>query len=248
VLILKTYGMQFKILVLLFFSSLTFAQNFKKEQMQFSRVKQAFENKEDNVLNLLKTNKIDPKSFKVFFRAFKEVDIFEVWVTEASNEKYVLLKTYKIAARSGELGPKRKKGDRQVPEGFYKIDRFNPASDYHLSLGINYPNKADKILGNKKLGGDIFIHGEEVTIGCIPLTNDKIEEVYTLAVMAKNAGQKSIYVHIFPFEFEHKNLSTFSKNPNFELWKDLKKGDLYFRKNKRIPVITIGSKGGYSIR
>src|SRR5690606_11025729 len=102
-----------------------------------------------------------------------------------NGEKFTLVKTYPVCSSSGLPGPKRKKGDRQTPEGFYHIDRFNPQSAFHLSLGINYPNSSDKILGHSDPGGDIFIHGSCVTIGCVPLTDDLIKEVYVLAVEAK---------------------------------------------------------------
>lgn len=87
----------------------------------------------------------------------------------------------------------------QVPECFYNIEIFNPASSYYLSLGINYPNLSDKIKGEKsKLGGDIFIHGSTVTIGCILITDDKIKEVYIYSIYAKENGQNKI-----PFPFKN---------------------------------------------
>lgn len=110
-----------------------------------------------------------------------------------NKDLFRLIKDYQICSLSGELGPKRQQGDLQVPEGFYWIDRFNPASNFYLSLGINYPNQFDRILGKSgELGGDIFIHGGCVTIGCIPITDDKIKELYLIAVEAKSNGQDGV--------------------------------------------------------
>ena len=101
----------------------------------------------------------------------------EVWIKEASKDYYVLLNTYDFCTTSGTLGPKRKEGDLQIPEGIYTINHFNPQSNFYLSLGINYPNASDKILSDPvHPGGDIYLHGNCVTIGCIPLTDDKIKE------------------------------------------------------------------------
>ena len=79
--------------------------------------------------------------------------------------------------RFGQPWPQATQGDSQVPEGFYHMDRFNPLSNFHLSLGVSYPNQSDRILGaSGRLGGDIFIHGDCVTIGCVPITDEGIRE------------------------------------------------------------------------
>ncbi|MBP6411700.1 MAG: L,D-transpeptidase family protein, partial [Pseudarcicella sp.] len=148
---------------------------------------------------------------------------------------------------SGIIGPKRAEGDLQVPEGFYHIDRFNPLSSFHLSLGINYPNASDKILGKEKPGSDIFIHGSDVTVGCVPLTDDKIKEVYALAVQARNGGQKQIEVHIFPFELTDNKLNRHLENPSYTFWKSLQKGYLFFESRKKLPKIDVRKDGIYDI-
>jgi hypothetical protein len=101
---------------------------------------------------------------------------------------------------AGELGPKRKQGDNQTPEGFYAISYFNPRSDFHLSLHIDYPNRRDRAAGadGVKLGGDIFIHGGCLSEGCLAITDEGIRELYWLAVEARSVGQRRIPVHIFP--------------------------------------------------
>ncbi|MEJ7677428.1 MAG: L,D-transpeptidase family protein [Segetibacter sp.] len=102
----------------------------------------------------------------------------------------------------GAIGPKRLQGDYQVPEGFYYINEFNPKSTYHLSLGINYPNASDRVLSDSiKPGGDIYIHGNCVTIGCIPLQNDQIEELYILCCNGKISGTGFYTGSYFSYSF-----------------------------------------------
>jgi murein L,D-transpeptidase YafK len=131
------------------------------------------------------------------------------------------------------------------------MDRFNPWSNFYLSLGINYPNNADRIKGDSKnLGGDIFIHGDCVTVGCIPLTDDKIMELYVYAVEAKNNGQDKIPVHIFPTRLSKENFDRLitEHKDDVELinfWANLKIGYDYFDMHKIPAKITISAKGNY---
>lgn len=138
------------------------------------------------------------RGYSLYLRAFKQEFTLEVWVA-APGRSYQLLKSYMFCATSGTVGPKRRSGDGQIPEGFYTINRFNPNSRFHLSLGLDYPNAVDRArAGRASPGGDIFIHGDCVTIGCIPITDAFIRELYLLAIWARGAGQASIPVHIFP--------------------------------------------------
>jgi murein L,D-transpeptidase YafK len=172
---------------------------------------------------------------QIFIRAFKQEKSLEVWARNSDEEQFKLLTKYPFCESSGQLGPKRKMGDLQTPEGIYFIDRFNPASNYHLSLGINYPNDNDKVLGEKNnLGGDIFIHGDCVTVGCIPITDDKIKELYLLCVEAKTDGQLKIPVHIYPFNLTKANLDRYKSNPNYNFWETLKPKFDLFEKNKSL--------------
>jgi len=141
----------------------------------------------------------------MYVRSFKYDAQLEVWVSNSRKEPFKLFKTYRVCALAGSLGPKRVQGDYQVPEGFYYINEFNPNSNYYLSLGLNYPNASDKILSDPvKPGGDIYIHGSCVTVGCIPINDQQIEELYILAAHAKSAGQDYIPVHIFPIRYDNK--------------------------------------------
>jgi murein L,D-transpeptidase YafK len=133
-------------------------EGFKEQQLKQSRVKSAYAEKEEKVKKLLGAKNIDITALEIFIRAFKQEEVVEIWAKNKQDSAFKLLTTYPFCSSSGTLGPKRKQGDFQTPEGFYFIDRFNPLSNFHLSLGINYPNGSDRILGNKSaLGGDIFI-------------------------------------------------------------------------------------------
>jgi len=167
--------------------------------MKAPKVAVAYKEKWPEIKRKLCNMHIDTAAFRIFIRGFKSEKKLELWVSSKTNPVYQLYDVYPICASSGQPGPKRREGDGQVPEGFYSISVFNPYSNYYISLGINYPNQSDRILGDKNaLGGAIMIHGNCVTIGCIPLTDDKIKEVYVLAVEAKNSGQLEIPVHLFP--------------------------------------------------
>lgn len=164
---------------------------------------------------------------RVFIRAFKQERELEVWISNGDTTRFKLLATYPIAGMSGGSGPKRKQGDRQVPEGFYVVDRFNPNSRFHLSLGIDYPNRSDRIRGDKvDPGGDIFIHGSNVSIGCLAMTNQKIEEIYAIAKLARDRGQSQIQVHIFPTRLESSPYAELVKQlpMHAKFWQELKVG------------------------
>jgi len=243
--------MSIGLIALLLIAGSSFGQGFKEEQLKYGRVRKAYDEKGSLVRTLIRINELDTGSLQIFIRAFKQEHIFEVWAKDSLHEKYVLLKEYHICRVSGIEGPKRKQGDRQIPEGCYHIDRFNPWSSFHLSLGINYPNPSDRVLSDKKNpGGEIFIHGSCVTIGCIPLTDDRIKEVYILAVEAHNRGQKHIPVHIFPCRMEGGVYTEFleqhaEEDKLISFWNNIEEAYLYFEENKVLPKFTIDGEGRY---
>lgn len=225
------------------------ADNFLDEQKRYQRVRTAFREKETVVINLFKDAKAQFPNPEIFIRIFKLEESVELWAKAASADTFIQLKSYKICATCGDLGPKRKQGDLQIPEGFYHISGFNPFSIFYLSLRINYPNTSDRILGNRNsLGGDIFIHGDCVTLGCIPLTDDKIKEVYLSCVLTKAAGNK-IPVHIFPFRFDDQykyvlNTSKSRYKKHVKFWENLKTGFDYFEKNHQLPKVDVDRSTG----
>lgn len=161
-----------------------------------------------------------------------------------------MLVQYDICSTSGEPGPKRREGDRQVPEGVYHINHFNPQSNFHLSLGISYPNKSDKILGDVKPASAIYVHGDCVTIGCLPITDDKMKELYILAVEAKNSGQVNIPVHIFPTRLTATNVASLENDwagdtKKVTFWKNLQPIFDDFESTRILKPIHINAKGEY---
>lgn len=228
--------------------------SFKVEQTAYPRVREAYEAKEDSLTILLRARGITSWDFEMYLRAFKKEQMMEVWIREHGKLKFRLVATYDFCATIGNLGPKRKQGDNQIPEGFYHIDRFNPASNFHLSLGINYPNRVDRIKGDTTgLGGNIFIYGGCETDGGITLTDEKIKDIYILAVEAKNAGQIKIPVSIFPSKLDDESFTSLQEEYEGQVallnfWKSLKTGYDYFQECKELPAITLTEGGSYIIR
>ncbi|MBS1564023.1 MAG: hypothetical protein JST39_06525, partial [Bacteroidetes bacterium] len=120
------------------------AFNFMEYQRSFPVFNDALKRKEDTLMKQFEEKKLEWPARYVYVRSFKYDSQLEVWVKHDKNEAYKLFKTYKVCALAGTLGPKRMQGDYQVPEGFYYINEFNPRSQFHLSLGLNYPNSSDR--------------------------------------------------------------------------------------------------------
>jgi murein L,D-transpeptidase YafK len=195
-------------------------------------------------------NGIDGNQFDIFLRAFKEENKMEVWAKNKSDSIFKNIIDYDFCTFSGDLGPKRKSGDKQIPEGIYFIQAFNPKSDYYLSMGINYPNAADSILGFKEnLGNDIYIHGDCVSVGCIAITDDKIKELYTFADIARASGQTKIRVEIYPFKFSENDSDIYKKYPQHQkLWDELKVFYNAFEKSHKTSFFTVDTEGEYHIQ
>lgn len=185
---------------------------------------------------------------ELLVRSFKKERQLELWAGDGKGP-LVLVKSWQVCASSGDLGPKRRQGDLQVPEGVYTLDKLNPVSSYHLSLHVDYPNRADRIAGKREhignLGGDIMVHGECVTIGCIPIENDPIEELY-LAVL--DAGLRPP-IHIFPARLDDAGLQALAATTEDasvrELWGDLAHVQRAFDERRRIPRVVVDTSGRY---
>jgi len=180
----------------------------------------------------------------VFIRIFKEESILEVWVKK--NHHYLLFKRYPICAFSGHLGPKLKEGDRQSPEGFYSVKKYqlNPHSKYHLSFNLGYPNVYDKAY--HRTGSYLMVHGECSSVGCYAMTNAKIEEIYALVEGALKHGQHAVQVHAFPFTMTEENMAKHSNSSWYDFWTELKEGYDYFEAEKLPPQIKV-KNGHYTI-
>ena len=151
--------------------------------------------------------------------AFKEEQILEVWGKQEQTWRNIT--RYPFTATSGALGPKLREGDGQIPEGLYRIEALNPNSKYHLSLRVNYPNDFDLAMaereGRTRLGGDIYLHGKNATVGCIPVGDPAIEDLFALVYAA---GLPHVCVIIAPHDFR--------KNPTRPALPDLIWGRLLY--------------------
>jgi murein L,D-transpeptidase YafK len=209
------------------------------------RVKAAYSEKEETLKEAFRSKGL-AWNVRIFFRVFKAEKELELWIWQGNNFK--LFKKYPICSMSGDLGRKLKQGDKQVPEGIYHINRFNPKSNFHLSLGINYPNGADQIVADAEHpGGDIFIHGDCVSIGCMAMTDDKIKEIYLLANEAKKNGQTEILVHIYPFKMTNSNIEMYGKTyPQWLVfWQSLKGHYDFFEQHKMYVSDLTDDMGNY---
>lgn len=236
--------------VLLLVMSAPAHAGFEEKQRQYARVRTAFDHHLDDLKKAFTKAGAAWPPDGIFLRAFKLEDDLELWALkqgEKQNGKRVFVRNFPVCAKSGELGPKSRAGDLQVPEGFYTIDRFNPASSYHLSLGLDYPNDVDRARADgHPPGGDIFIHGNCVTIGCLPIEDGPVEVLYIAAVLARDNGQRSIPVHVFPFRFGTKDAAPHMKAAEPELasfWAVLERGYQTFETTKVPPKVRATKKG-----
>jgi len=173
----------------------------------------------------------------IFVRIFKASAELEMWVR--ADEKYELFRTYEICNFSGALGPKTRQGDNQAPEGFYfvKPGNLNPWSSYHLSFNLGYPNTYDRYHGYT--GSALMVHGKCVSIGCYAMTDEFINEIYTMAHGALENGQPFFRVHIFPFRLDAGALEKYEHNRWFTFWENLKEGYDYFNMRKLLPNVVV---------
>ncbi len=227
------------------------ASTFRNFQFSFNRVSQAWARYNDTLAKTFTSKAVPYPANNIYFRFFKAHNEGELWARASDTSQYKLIKTYRMCALSGTLGPKRWEGDRMVPEGFYFIEDFNPKSDFHLSLLLNYPNYTDLVNGDKvRPGGDIYIHGGCVTVGCLPMTDPIIMEIYTLCLNAKLAGQSYIPVHIYPIRFDRRGLDFLgreyaSDTTKQRFWVNLKGEYDYFEKHRRLTPVMYTPDGRY---
>jgi murein L,D-transpeptidase YafK len=177
-------------------------------------------------------------SSPIMIRVFKEEEVMEVWKAN-SQDRYQMVATYPICAWSGMLGPKKKEGDRQAPEGFYNITpgQMNPNSQYYLSFDIGYPNKYDRAYG--RTGRNIMVHGACASAGCYSMSDAAVLQIYAFARDAFRGGQKSFQVEAFPFRMTADNMAKHRFSENYEFWKNIKTGYDYFEITHRPPEVNV---------
>jgi len=177
----------------------------------------------------------------MFVRIFKEESELEVWKAR-DDGRFYHFKTYPICNWSGNVGPKTALGDKQAPEGFYRVSntQMNPNSNYYLAFNLGYPNAYDRAW--QRTGDALMVHGKCKSVGCYAMTDALIEEIYTLARESLKGGQESFEVHAFPFRMTEVNMARYQGNPNVPFWKTLKQGYDFFEKYRLPPTVAVCEK------
>jgi murein L,D-transpeptidase YafK len=192
-----------------------------------------------------------PRPKALLLRVFKEERVLEVWAAVAPDGPFVHVGDHAVCASSGGPGPKARTGDGQVPEGLYQVTTLNPWSQFHLSMRLDYPNAADRARNPgvpvSALGGEIFVHGNCVTIGCIPIGDEAIDEVYLAALDTRGRGGQ-VSVLILPARPGGPGWAALEKGSpgNAGLWQSLAAISQRLDTSHRLPRVTPGSNGTYA--
>ncbi|VFU07113.1 ErfK/YbiS/YcfS/YnhG family protein [Methylocella tundrae] len=181
------------------------------------------------------------KAAPVLIRTYKKESELEIWKMK-SDGRYALLKTYPVCRWSGQLGPKTREGDRQVPEGFYSITpaQMKPNSAYYLAFNVGYPNAYDRALGHD--GGSIMVHGICSSAGCFSMTDPQIGEIYAIVREGFSAGQREVQMQSYPFRMTAENMAKYRLDPNIGFWKQLKEGSDNFEVTQQEVTVGVCSK------
>lgn len=174
---------------------------------------------------LFNFHEVDYPPSQLTIIALKEERLLELWSPDRSGTNRMVM-SFPIYGASGDLGPKLRQGDLQVPEGFYKVLWFNPNSQFYLSMKIDYPNEFDLRMargdGRTDLGGDIFIHGYDVSLGCLAIGNPAIEKLFLLV---HDTGRNKTGVIIAPYDLRTKSAPA-SGMPVLPAWTETLYSDL----------------------
>ena len=191
----------------------------------------------EKMLSLMAEKRMD-KDSPILARIFKEEAELEVWKRNQDGQ-YELLKTYPICRWSGDLGPKKREGDRQAPEGFYTITpgHMNPASNYYLAFNTGFPNSYDRAMGYT--GSELMVHGDCSSRGCYAMTDEQIQEIYALARESFFGGQTAFQLQAYPFRMTALNMAKHRDNPNFAFWKMIKEGYDDFDATHQEPKVAV---------
>jgi murein L,D-transpeptidase YafK len=191
----------------------------------------------DKMVSEISTKNMDKES-PILVRLFKEEAELEVW-KKTRDGQFALLKTYPICRWSGDLGPKKKEGDRQAPEGFYTITpaQMNPNSNYYLAFNTGYPNTYDRSWGYT--GSELMVHGDCSSRGCYAMTDEQIQEIYALVRESFFGGQKEFQFEAFPFRMTALNMAKHRNNPSFAFWKMIKEGYDHFEATHQEPKVAV---------
>jgi len=179
---------------------------------------------------------------QLLFRGYKKEKRLEAWASDELSGPLTHVTTYEICYASGELGPKRREGDFQVPEGFYRVGMYNPQSSYHLSMLVSYPNPSDRVFGERgNLGGEIMIHGNCVSIGCLAMSDERVEELWVMARLAA----RPVHVHLFPTRQIQALLDSGAHPEHHDFWRNLQQGHALFERAHELPRVRVSREGRY---
>jgi murein L,D-transpeptidase YafK len=173
---------------------------------------------------------------EAYLRIFKREHLLEVWM-KASDGRFQLFRSYPICKYSGQLGPKLAEGDRQAPEGFYRVSKqqLNPNSRHHLAFNIGFPNALDQELG--RTGSFLMVHGGCTSVGCYAMTDEQIDEIYAVVEAALEGGQGEVDVSIFPFRMTDTALRATAGSEWSPFWQNLKEGFDLFERDGAPPAV-----------
>lgn len=184
------------------------------------------------------------KGDEVLIRIFKEEATLELWMKPKGKKEYIHFSNYPICNFSGTLGPKLYRGDKQAPEGFYRVNRqaLNPYSRFYKSFNLGYPNAFDRSLG--RTGDYLMVHGKCESVGCYAMTDLQIEEIYGLVELALKNGQQYVEVQAYPFKMNQARLDQEKESRHYEFWGNLREGYDQFEKNQN-PLNYSAHQGRY---
>ena len=177
----------------------------------------------------------------IMLRIFKQENTLEVWKRKDTG-RYALLTSHEICKWSGAIGPKFKEGDRQAPEGFYRVNKhqMNPKSQYYLSFNMGFPNAYDRSHG--RTGSHLMVHGACSSAGCYSMTDERVAEIYALARDAFKGGQKAFQIQAYPFRLTAKNMVKNRDHKHYKFWKMLKTGYDHFEITRVPPKVDVCGK------
>lgn len=181
---------------------------------------------------------------EIVLRGFKRERELEVWASSRAGEAMRPIATYTICATSGVLGPKRQEGDGQVPEGYYRISYLWPKSAFYLAMKVGYPNVSDRRLGHPTMpGSDIMIHGGCASIGCLAMSDERIQEIYVMA--SEVQGRAPVTVHLYPTRDRAWLVEQPAWQEHGAFWDNLYEGFEMFEASRRPPEVRVDVRGAY---
>lgn len=175
---------------------------------------------------------------QVLIRVFKQENELELWAADKADGQLVKVATYGICYASGTIGPKKREGDGQVPEGIYTVPAYTSTWKYHLMMYLDYPNPTDRARNRQNPGSDIYIHGNCASIGCISMSDERVEEIWEATTGLQGKPNARVHVHVFPARDIGALISSNTMPEHHELWRDLQQISDTFLRDRRIPKVT----------